>query len=216
MDHFSSADWIDYVRGVLPPKASMMETHLGQGCTQCLKSSEIWGLVLNFSAKEAANSPPDDAVRVIKAAYVPARPERWLPEIAQFARLILDTLKQPNLAGVRNAPPSSRLLLHEAEPFTIDLRLDSDPFRKRISLMGQILNSNEPDQSAYRIEVILLNGERLVKKTRANYAGEFDLEFGAEDNLKLFINIEGQRAIGIDLPPMEGQDRDAKPGSRPS
>ena len=206
MEHFSSADWIDYARGVLPQKAALMETHLDQRCAECLKSSEIWGLVLSSSAREAHNSPPDDTVRVIKAAFAPARPERWLPEIAEFARLILDTLKQPNLAAVRDSLPSSRLLLHEAEPFTIDLRLDSDPFRKRISLMGQILNSKEPEQSAQRIDVILLNGERLVKKTRANFAGEFDLEFGPEDNLQLFINIQGQRAIGINLPSMNRQD----------
>ncbi|MDQ2712271.1 MAG: hypothetical protein M3Y24_08600 [Acidobacteriota bacterium] len=206
MDHFSSEDWIDYVRGVSPSKAALMETHLRQGCAECLRSSEVWGFVLSFSAKETHNAPPDDAVRVIKAAYVPARPERWLPEIAQFARLVLDTLKQPYSAAVRDSLPSSRLLLHEAEPFTIDLRLDTDLFRKRISLMGQILNSKEPEQSSQRIDVILLNGERLVKKTRANYAGEFDLEFGAEDNLQLFINIQGQRAIGIVLPDMNKQD----------
>ncbi len=204
MDHFPTSDWIDLARGVLPPvPAELIQTHLAQGCVECLRSSETWGLVVSLSAKEAGYRPPDEAVRVVKGAYVPARPERWLPEIAQFARLIFDSFKQPEPAMVRASLPSSRLLLHEAAPFTIDLRLDSDPFRKRISLMGQILNSREPEQSAGRIDVVLLSGERLIHKTSANAAGEFDLEFVPEDNLQLFVNIRGQRAIAIALPDME-------------
>ncbi len=126
MDHFPPGDWIDLVRGVLPAaRGVLMQTHLSQGCGECLRSSEMWGLVVSWSAREANYRPPDDAVRLIKAAYVPAQPERWLAEIARFARLIFDKFKQPQAAMVRASMPSSRLLLHEAEPFTIDLRLDS-------------------------------------------------------------------------------------------
>lgn len=201
MDHFPPGDWIDLARGILPgARAELMQTHVRQGCAECLRSSEIWGLVLTLAAKEAGYRPPNDAVNAIKAAYVPARPERWLPEIAEFARLIFDSFKQPELARVRGPLPSSRLLVHEATPFTIDLRLDSDPLRKRISLMGQILNSRNPGQPAGGIDVILLSGDRLVQKTSANAAGEFDLDLAPEENLQLFVNIRGQRAIAIALP----------------
>ncbi len=204
MDHFPPGDWIDLARGVLPvPQTALMQSHLRQGCAECLRSSETWSLVLSLSARETGYRPPDDVVRVIKAAYVSARPERWLPAMAQFARLIFDSFTQPHSATVRSSMPSSRFLLHEAEPFTIDLRLDADPVRKRISLMGQVLNSKDQGQSAGRIDVILLSGERLVKKTSANAAGEFDLDFVPEDNLQLFVNIRGQRAIAVVLPDMK-------------
>jgi hypothetical protein len=203
MDHFPVGDWIDFARGVLPAaRAELLQSHLRQGCAECLRSFEIWSLVASSSAKEPTYHPPDHAVDAIKGAYASARPERWLPEIAQFARLIFDSFKQPELAMVRGPFPSSRLLLHEAAPFTIDLRLDSDPLRKRFSLMGQILNSRDPEQSANGIDIILLSGDRLVQKTSANAAGEFDLDLVPEDNLQLFVNIRGQRAIAIALPDM--------------
>src|SRR5581483_7163937 len=117
MDHFPASDWIDLARGVLPAaRAELIQDHLRQGCPECLSASEIWGLVVTLSAREAGHRPPDHTVKAVKAAYVPARPERWLPEIAQFARLIFDSFKQPELAMVRGPLPSSRLLVHEATP----------------------------------------------------------------------------------------------------
>jgi hypothetical protein len=68
--------------------------------------------------------------------------------------------------------------------------------------MRQILNSGHPDQTVGRIDVILLSGDRLVQKTSANAAEEFDLDLIPEENLQLFVNIGGQRAIAIALPDM--------------
>jgi hypothetical protein len=96
--------------------------------------------------------------------------------------------------------PSSRQFLHEAEPFVIDLRVESEPAKKRVWLMGQILNSKRPGKKLEAVDVVLLSGERLVAKAAANPSGEFELEFGDERGLQLFINIRGQRAIGIVLP----------------
>ena len=201
MDHFPAGDWIDLARGLLADsQREEMQAHLREGCSDCLKTSDFWALVAGLSAKEESYKPPEYAVRAAKSAFIPARPERWLPQIAQFARLVFDSFKQPDLAMVRAPLPSSRLLLHEAEPFTIDLRLDSDPRQKRISLIGQIVSSREPEESVGGIDVILLNGERLVQKTSANTNGEFDLDFVPEENLQLFVNIRGQRAIAISLP----------------
>ncbi len=203
MDHFFAGDWSDFARGLSTSQTALMQSHLDQACVECRKTAEAWGLIRATLAEEASYLPPEDVVRAIKSTYVPPEPERWLPKVAQFARLVFDSFTQPQLAMVRAAMPSSRLLLHEAEPFTIDLRLESDPVRNRISLMGQVLNSRDSEQATGGIDVILLSGERLLKKTAANSAGEFDLDFGAAGNLQLFINIHGQRAIGIVLPDMD-------------
>ena len=205
MEHFSASDWVDFTRGLRTPQTVLMQDHLDQGCAPCRKTAKTWGLVPAILGREAAYSPSDDVVRVVKSAYVPSQVERWLPKVAQFARLVFDSFAQPQLAMVRAAArPSTRLLWHEAEPYTIDLRLESDPVRNRISLMGQVLNSSNLEQPSGAIDVILLSGERLLKKTSANTAGEFDLDFSAAGNLQLFINIHGQRAIGIVLPEMDG------------
>lgn len=201
MNHFSPSDWIDLARAVLDTaQATRLESHLREGCEECRKSSDLWRQLLACSAREAEYEPPASAVRAIKAAYASAEPARWLPRIAQFARLVFDSFNHPELAMVRASAPSSRRLLHEMEPFAIDLRLESDPVRKRTSLMGQVLNSRHPDELTTGIDVVLLSGEHVVKRTSANAEGEFELDFGPEHDLQLFINIRGHRAIGIVLP----------------
>jgi len=205
MDHFPPGDWIDRVRDMLPPeRAALMQSHLDQACEECHSSSETWRLVAKLTSREAAYEPPEEVVRIVEAAYRSAKPGTWLSEIANFARLVFDSFKQPSLAAVRSGAHSSRQLVHESEPFTVDLRLESDPARKRIYLMGQILNSKNPGGDGEGIDIVLLHGSHLVKRTLANAAGEFDLDFGSEDDMQLFINIRGQRAIGIVLPNLEG------------
>jgi hypothetical protein len=204
MNHFPPGDWIDLARGALPAsQAARMQNHLSRHCDECLRSDELWRLVLNLATTEAGYKLPDRAVMDVKNAYGSARPERWLPQMAEFGRLLFDSFRQPDVAMVRAAMQSSRQLLHEVEPFIIDLRLESDPLRKRTSLTGQILNSEHPDQSTGEVDVVLLSGENLVKRTVANAQGEFELDFRPEDGLQLFINIRGQRAIGIVLPELE-------------
>ena len=117
---------------------------------------------------------------------------------------MFDSFTQPTPAPVRAAAHASRQLIHEAEPFVIDLRLQSDPARKRITLIGQVLNSRDPKKTVVGVDVILVSDQQLVKQTLANALGEFDLDFGPEPNLQLLINIRGQRAIGLMLPDLNG------------
>jgi hypothetical protein len=201
MNHFPPGDWIDLARGVLEPaQAARLESHLRQECEECRKSSELWRQLLRCADREAGYEPPESAVSAAKTAYVSAEPARWLPRLAHFARLVFDSFSHPELAMVRASAESSRRLLHELEPFAIDLRLESDPVRKHTSLMGQVLNSRHPDELTTGIDVVLLSGEKVVKRTTANAEGEFELDFGPENDLQLFINIRGHRAIGIILP----------------
>ncbi len=117
-----------------------------------------------------------------------------------MARLILDSSQQPALAGLRGYQAATRQFLHEAEPFVVDLRIESDPARRRVWLTGQVLHSKRPEAEMNGVDVILISGERFIAKTMAKPSGEFDFEFGEEKRLQLFINIRGYRAIGIILP----------------
>ena len=101
-------------------------------------------------------------------------------------------------AFVRGSASPSRRLVHEAEPFVIDLRLES--VRDRLYLIGQILNSEKPDQAMYGVDILLLEGEDLVARTKASSSGEFELQCDHDRALRLFINIRGHRAIGIVVP----------------
>jgi hypothetical protein len=205
MNHFAAGNWFDFVRGTLlaEPSASIRD-HLESGCSECCKAFEMWQAALESAKRETDYCPPPHAVRFVKAAYAAAESRwGWLPQLARMARLVFDSSRQLSTAAVRGSMPSSRHLLHQAEPFVIDLRVESEPAKKRVWLMGQILNSKKPHTKIEAVDVVLLSGERLVAKTAANPAGEFEFEFADERGLQLFINIRGQRAIGIVLPDPE-------------
>lgn len=168
-----------------------------------MTSFEVWRTVLDCLSLEAQYRPPQRALRRIKAAHVQQKSWRWLIEIARWAEPVFDSLRQPAPALVRGAIPSTRKLVHRAEPFVIDLTLEPDPIRNRILVVGQILNSEYPDEPMRGLDVVLLRGEQFTGKAKTSNSGEFEIECERDNNLRLFINIPGQRAIGIALPNVE-------------
>jgi hypothetical protein len=178
-----------------------MRPHFDEGCEDCKEARMLWRLVLELSSRESAYYPADGAVRMAKAAYPGNESWRWLKRVAEFAQLKFDSALQPSPAMLRASRPGSRQLVHQAKPYIIDVRLESDPLHStRTFLTGQILNSECPQESSCGIEVILLSGDQLLGRTIVSTTGEFQLELNREENVQLFINIRSQRAIGIDLP----------------
>jgi hypothetical protein len=203
MDHFSAEGWLDFARGALPPdQRARMQSHLDSECDQCFKVFGTWQTVLEVVGREVAYRPPASAVRFAKAAYLSGRPRTWFPQLARMAQLVFDSFRQ-SAAAVRGSMPCTRQFLHEAEPFVIDLRVESDPAQKHTWLTGQVLNSEKPEMKIEAVDVLLVSGERLIAKTAANPSGEFEFEYHQERDCQLFINIRGQRAIGIVLPDPE-------------
>ncbi|MBV9083115.1 MAG: hypothetical protein JOZ62_10590 [Acidobacteriaceae bacterium] len=207
MSHFSLSEWVDLVRGVLSSdRTAEIQAHLNRGCHECHKQSDVWRRVAGCLSREPAYAPPDEAVRAVKAAFVPEKPWKWLSRFATMARLTFDSSQQVAPATVRGSISTSRQLLHESEPFVIDLRLESDPHQRSISLIGQVLNSENPGKSVEGVDVVLLSGEDLIARTAGNKSGEFELGFDSKENLQLFVNIRGHHAIGIVLPGLESSE----------
>lgn len=199
MSHFSPAEWVDFAHGLsTQQKTAALQSHLDNRCEQCLESAKLWRNVVDYFSQEARYRPPDHAIRDIHLAYALQKPWRWLLEVGRRAELVFDSFRQPVLGFVRGSTSPSRHLVHEAEPFVIDLRLET--VRDRLFLLGQILNSHSPDQGVYGVDVLLLEGEDLVARAKANDSGEFELQCERDRNLRLFINIRGHRAIGISVP----------------
>jgi hypothetical protein len=163
----------------------------------------VWQAVLEHLSQEIRYTPPDHVLRDVQAAYFVHKPWRWLVEIARRAELVFDSFRQPAPAFVRNSTSSSRRLVHEADPFVIDLRLET--VRDRLVLVGQVLNSENPEQPLYGVDILLLDGEDLVERTKASSSGEFEVQCARDRDreLRLFINIRGHRAIGIAIPDEE-------------
>lgn len=210
MSHFSADEWVDFTRGLLPPtKAAAMQAALDRGCNECRSSFQLWLAIGKSVSHEGENQPSETAIKAVKDAYIPEKPWKWMISAAQFAQVVFDSFREPALAGVRSVGKASRQITVETDPFVIDLQLESDLARHRVSLTGQIFNSRHSQAAVYGADVVLLSSGNLLRRTKANELGEFCLDFGREDDLRLFINIRGERAIGITLPDLDNQQASA-------
>jgi hypothetical protein len=202
MSHFPEREWWDFALDhVSPPQRELMQIHLNGGCGQCQRLLERWLQASELFRRETSFQPPDGAVRIVKSAFLPSNRHIWLPQIAEFARLLFDSGQKHNLAHVRGSIQTNRHLLHETGSFTVDLRVETEPGAKRVHLLGQILNSKEPTAAIKDAPVTLLGmgAESVFLESRTNFCGEFDLELAEPDNWQLFIELQDHSPVGIRL-----------------
>jgi hypothetical protein len=186
MKHFTSEDWIDYVRNVQTADVSaQMKEHL-EKCEECHASFQLWASVTKAAAEDLNYSPPSDALRIAKSQFVPSQPSRsFLGEL--MANLVFDTAQQPLPAGVRSASNVCRQLLYQHGQRFIDLRVEKAPSSEEVSLIGQIQESTSGKQTA--IPVVLRCGERIMQQTETNDMGEFHMVFSPLGDLHLELDI---------------------------
>src|SRR5439155_22617816 len=73
MEPLANYKWIDFVnQAVDTNERHQMEHHLQQGCKRCKKTVSLWQRVRQSAASEAHYQPPEDAVRLAKAAFLGA------------------------------------------------------------------------------------------------------------------------------------------------
>jgi hypothetical protein len=186
MKHFTSEDWIDYVRNVQAPEVSArMKAHLGD-CEECYASFQLWTSVTKAAADDQNYTPPSDALRIAQSQFVPAQPSRnFLGELV--ATLVFDTAQQPLPAGVRSSSNVCRQLLYQHGQRFIDLRVEKAPASNEVSLIGQIQESASGKQTT--IPVVLYCGERIMQETETNDMGEFHMIFSPVEDLHLELDV---------------------------
>ncbi len=200
MKHFSEEVWTDFVRGVGRSETSReIETHIAGGCLDCVTVCGMWTKVYSIAANEPGFIPPDGVVRKVKLEFAAAQSAESSPWT--LARLMFDSLSQPLAIGVRSGGSDSRQIVFDAEGTMVDLVLDTRPQSGTISLVGQVVDKGGSNIAPRRVAVILWteNGQPLAE-TSANEFGEFQLEFAAQDRLRLSVEIAGYKRIRI--PPM--------------
>ena len=202
MNHFAIEDWADFARGLASAdRKGAMQMHLDNGCGKCAGVVSLWQEILDLAAGESSYQPPESAVRTIKVSYVLEGLRKTFPRGAQIAKLVFDSFRQPLPEGVRNLGPRARQLLYRAGKFAIDLRLDSGP--DRASLVGQVLDSTRPDQGVADIPVTLFKSRTRVLKTVTNRLGEFHFEFEDPNGLRVWIGVDQERPVFINLLELE-------------
>jgi hypothetical protein len=198
MRHFSEQAWADFVRGISESEMKAnIESHLARGCCDCCATSDVLNKVQVTVENEKTYTPPEKVVRAVKQEFAVANSAQ---ETSVLASLLFDTFAQPLTAEIRSAAAVARQLVYEAEGLTVDLRLDSQPHSGKVLVVGQVLDKRHPRVSPSGVSIALWtqNGQPFLH-VEPNQAGEFQLEFETQDDVRLLINVVGRKTIQIPL-----------------
>jgi hypothetical protein len=201
MAHFSSREWIDYVRNMVSPQdAEAMTNHLKSGCDSCEKEKATWNKLATFAKTEAEFEPPENVVNMAKALVQAPKREKAF-RIREIAELVFDSLMTPQLAGVRSAAGvGSRQLLYRAGEVMIDVRFESSDESERFALTGQVFREQGSKVGMTRVPISLISGKNELARTSTNQFGEFYLEHeSAEKNLQVSLEVNSEKDVFIPL-----------------
>src|SRR5262245_24158900 len=185
MTHLELGDVADFVRGVARGDDRVrMEKHLASGCERCRDAVSFLRDVASLSRADERWEPPASVVRHAIAILPPAA--RFTRRL--IGRLVFDSFSQPQPAGVRSVHRRSRQLMYRAGEVYVDLRIEQEQARRRVSLVGQIVSR---DGSAITPpDVFLLEAGRAVQAAPVTEFGEFQMEYEPKPRLRLRIPLE--------------------------
>lgn len=189
-DHGREEDWVDFARQqVEPGKRARLEQHLEKGCRRCARTLRLWRAVLDVADLEGRYNPPEETLRQLAGQFALRGPKRLLERIAERAALVFDSFRQPQPAGVRSAGPAPRQLLYMVGRYTIRLRVEPLADSGRLSVVGQIIDEQEPPTVVQDIAVLALGESQTLDRTLTNDLGEFVLDLDATDTLRLCVGL---------------------------
>jgi len=189
-EHFREEDWLDFARALGDSDhRARVAHHLEQGCPECESTLRLWSAVLKVADQEAAAGPPDTAVREMQRRFGERRRPGLGERLAAQVALVFDSFRQPQFAGMRSMGSPARQLLYKAGRYTIKLQVERVRPRDRWSIVGQILDDEDPDKALREIAVRALAGRRTLDRTLTNTLGEFQLEPGRAPALQICVDV---------------------------
>ena len=200
MRHYSLEKWIDFARNVIGEDERIeMQSHLQAGCADCSKELSMWQRFHQVAGRESVFSPPAGAVRTVNAAFANRSVGRARQANSQVASLLFDSFRSPLLAGVRSSESSSQQLLYGAGDYRIDVRIEPQIDSEKVVLIGQVLNSADPDERMSELPVNLLKGSKLLAESITTEFGEFQIECQLEGSLRLVVLLRGPLKVSLPL-----------------
>jgi hypothetical protein len=209
MKHYSLEKWVDFARDVIrEDEKAKMQSHLNTGCAECSKELNLWRRLQQVAQRESAYEPADGAVRTVNALFANRRKDRGRYAKSGAVALLFDSFRSPLAAGVRSAAGStSRQLLYGADNYRIDVRIEPQMDRERAVLIGQVLNSADPDEHLSHVPVALWKGKKMLAECVTSQFGEFQMDCDLEGGFRLLVELPGQREISLPLiEPKFGKD----------
>ena len=200
--HFGLEEWADFARDLVPQgQKEAMQKHLDAGCTTCEQVLGTWQRVHEAARREASYQPPEGAVRSAKAMFAglkPSTPRRGRDVIAE---LLFDSFLSPLPAGVRSAAGTSRQLLYGSGDYRVDVRIEPQQDSDKVSVVGQILDSLEPDTGIASAPITLLRGRKVLVESSTNRFGEFHFECAVDT--ALLIRVQAPNGTQFQVPLVE-------------
>lgn len=130
-------------------------------------------------------------------------PQLGSRRITRVARLVLDTFFQPSPAGIRSMQFDTRQLVYEAPALTADISFEPSPNSPRVTLMGQVLRTKEPQVPLNGVSVVLKSRNGPLNVRMTNEAGEFSFEFQDERTISLEIEVSPNEWVLLITPPLD-------------
>jgi hypothetical protein len=193
MSHFAEENWVDFVRNTLVAgRRSEMQAHLDRQCDACQGAWKLWSNIADVARRDAQVQLPAELLRGAEARF--SLLEAASSGIADFAALVFDSRIQPATAGMRSANSTCRQLMYQTGTYCVDVRMESQPLKSKISLVGQI-QDKAPTGSLEALPISLVEGSRTVVSTETNSMGEFHMEFERANKLSISIALRGKTLV---------------------
>jgi hypothetical protein len=200
MTHLTATDAADFVRGVAgTARRRQIEAHLATGCARCVRSVAIIANIAATAREEARWEPPAAVMaRAMDIFAIPAR--RVEPLLHRLVpRIVFDSLREPQPAGVRASNSVTRHVLYRAGDFFIDLRIDEEQGARRVSIVGQVSPCDRSGGDALdAVSVLLIDRRNVLNQAPVNRFGEFHFDYDVHVQPRLRILFGEQ--TGLDVP----------------
>jgi hypothetical protein len=200
MKHFSTEQWIDFVNEVVSAEARQkMERHLKQGCKTCDGNLSFWRSVRNVASTERSYRPSPAVVRLAESAFASSNLALRRKRGFRLAEMLFDSFLQPAFEGARSSGKSVRQVLYRADPYQIDLQIETGEDGNTIVVTGQVADTRQPGLGARSVSLAISNLRGPVEQTTTNEFGEFRKEIPATSDLELLFPGLGDKPVIISL-----------------
>lgn len=200
MRHYSLEKWVDFARNVLREDEKVeMQSHLETGCAECSKELAIWQHLQRLARRESAYTPSEGAVRTVNASFINRSTGQSSHAKSQIASLLFDSFRGPLLTGVRSAGSASQQLLYGSGDYRIDVRTEPQMDSEKVILIGQVLNSADPDEPLSAARVSLLKGRKILAESVTSEFGEFQIECDLQGGIRLVVTLSDRQEVSLQL-----------------
>ncbi len=172
MRHYNTEQWIDWVNGAISKEAEReMKLHLTQGCKACNQAVSMWRKVRDTAKTVNAYQPSAEALRIAKSAFVTSILAASRTQTCTWAEVIFDSFLQPAVQGVRSGGSGARHMLYRADPYQIDLQIETSPDQRSLVITGQLLDLRQQGLSCSGVFVFLSNLRGQLVRATTNDVG---------------------------------------------